>query len=306
MARTRNIKPGFFQNEVLAELPPLARLLFSALWCWADRQGRLEDRPTRIKAQMLPYDNCDVDQLLDMLARAKEPFIVRYEVDGRKYIQITNFSVHQNPHCNEQESVIPPLPLEVEHNTCTVHAPCNNSTSTGNAQQLPGLISTSLSLPPSTNTPIKNMCEASKTTKADFEEFWKEVSPKKKKAKKLAKEAYIKAVKEISKDHDDPHAFLRDRIRAYFASELGKTRFANSPAPWLNQGHYDDDPESWKIAEAAPSKPAEHDNLEDVTIYAKQDKPAPAKPRPTPAPRPVSKPSPVVVIEENQGDAFGE
>lgn len=61
-----------------------------------------------------------------------------------------------------------------------------------------------------------------------------------------------------------------------------------------------------KRAAINPAKPAEHDNLEDVTIYAKQDKPAPAKPRPTPAPRPVSKPSPVVVIEENQGDAFGE
>jgi len=48
MARSRNIKPGFFRNEMLAECSPLARLLFAGLWCLADRFGRLEDRPKRI------------------------------------------------------------------------------------------------------------------------------------------------------------------------------------------------------------------------------------------------------------------
>lgn len=28
MARARNIKPGFFKNELLAEMPPETRLLF--------------------------------------------------------------------------------------------------------------------------------------------------------------------------------------------------------------------------------------------------------------------------------------
>ena len=50
MARARNIKPGFFANENLAECDPLARLLFAGLWCLADREGRLEDRPKRIAA----------------------------------------------------------------------------------------------------------------------------------------------------------------------------------------------------------------------------------------------------------------
>ena len=106
MARSRNIKPGFFLNDQLAECDPLARLLFAGLWCIADREGRLEDRPKRIKAEILPYDDCDIDQLLDQLA--KHGFILRYEVEGERYIQIINFLKHQNPHKNEIKSVIPP------------------------------------------------------------------------------------------------------------------------------------------------------------------------------------------------------
>jgi hypothetical protein len=55
VARSRNIKPGFFLNDELAECEPLARILFAGLWCIADREGRLEDRPKRIKAEVLPY-----------------------------------------------------------------------------------------------------------------------------------------------------------------------------------------------------------------------------------------------------------
>jgi hypothetical protein len=32
---------------------------------YSDREGRLEDRPKKIKAAVLPYDECDVDRLLD-------------------------------------------------------------------------------------------------------------------------------------------------------------------------------------------------------------------------------------------------
>ena len=54
--RARNIKPGFFKNDTLAELEFAARLLFIGLWGLADRAGRLEDRPKKIKAEVFPYD----------------------------------------------------------------------------------------------------------------------------------------------------------------------------------------------------------------------------------------------------------
>ena len=86
MARARNIKPGFFSNDVLAECEPLARLLFAGLWTIADREGRLEDRPKRIKAELLPYDDCNIDALLDALH--SKGFILRYSVENQQLIQI--------------------------------------------------------------------------------------------------------------------------------------------------------------------------------------------------------------------------
>lgn len=105
MARARNIKPGFFKNEELAELSPLTRLLFAGLWTLADREGRLEDRPKRIRAEILPYDDGSVDEMLNELHRTG--FILRYSSGDKRFIQIENFSKHQNPHCKEPESTIP-------------------------------------------------------------------------------------------------------------------------------------------------------------------------------------------------------
>jgi len=49
MARIRSLKPDFFKDEDLAVLPFEARLLFEGLWCYADKEGRLEDRPKYLK-----------------------------------------------------------------------------------------------------------------------------------------------------------------------------------------------------------------------------------------------------------------
>lgn len=130
MARARNLKPGFFSNEILAECQPLTRILFEGLWCLADREGRLEDRPMKIKTAVLPYDNCDIDKLLNELASKQEQdgnpaFIIRYEVEGKRYIQVLNFGRHQNPHIKESASTIPAPDLQ---HTSIVLAPDKHGT----------------------------------------------------------------------------------------------------------------------------------------------------------------------------------
>lgn len=111
MARTRSIKPGFFDNDILGDLPPLTRLLFIGLWCLADREGRLEDRPRKIKKAILGYDDVDADGVSDMLQSLHDAgFIIRYQIDGEHYIQVVNFVKHQNPHMKEKASEIPPPP----------------------------------------------------------------------------------------------------------------------------------------------------------------------------------------------------
>lgn len=105
--RVRLLKPETFKDEHLAEVSMAARVLFMGLWTLADREGRLEDRPKWIRAELLPYDfSVDVDGLLNELANPKA-FIVRYEIDGHKYIQLTNFLKHQKPHPREAPSSLP-------------------------------------------------------------------------------------------------------------------------------------------------------------------------------------------------------
>lgn len=95
----------FAKNDVLAELGPHAQLLFALLPCHADREGRLEDRSRRLKVEIFPYYDVDVDKLLDSLATCEERFIIRYEVEGKRYIQINKFEKHQSPHHKEEDSL---------------------------------------------------------------------------------------------------------------------------------------------------------------------------------------------------------
>ncbi|MGO1061697.1 hypothetical protein [Acinetobacter lwoffii] len=111
MARARNIKPAFFTNDELSELPPLARLLFIGLWTIADYKGCFEYKPKRLKVQLLPYDDCDIEQLVSALDKSR--FISIYSVQGQTYGKVLNFNKHQNPHKNEKEkgSDIPDIEL---------------------------------------------------------------------------------------------------------------------------------------------------------------------------------------------------
>lgn len=124
MARTRSIKPKLAKNERLADMGPHAQFLFAMLPTLADREGRLEDRPRYIKAEVFPYYEVDVDGVLADLARVDDlpdgehPFIRRYSVGGRKFIEIVKFSDHQSPHHKEESSQIPP-PIEVAEQEAT-------------------------------------------------------------------------------------------------------------------------------------------------------------------------------------------
>ena len=105
MARSRNLKPGFFRNEDLAECTPWARLCFAGLWTLADREGRLEDRPKRIKGDLFAFDTVEVEPLLAELDRFG--FIRRYASEGKACILVVNFCKHQNPHHREGPSELP-------------------------------------------------------------------------------------------------------------------------------------------------------------------------------------------------------
>ncbi|MBS1169533.1 MAG: hypothetical protein H6R01_451 [Burkholderiaceae bacterium] len=228
MARARNIKPSFFTNDDLAEIDPLGRLLFIGLWTIADRDGRLEDRPKRIKAEVLPYDSCDADSLLDDLQ--KRDFILRYEVDGTGYIQITNFTKHQNPHQKEAGSTIP--------------APDKHRTSTGQDTTLTG---TSRADSPSPITdsgfPSEDSSSASLPTgqyPESFEQAWSLYPSRPGASKKDAFKAW-KARKKAGASDDE---MIQGVIRYAKYVEATKTEpnYIKQPATFFGTGeHYKSD-----------------------------------------------------------------
>lgn len=129
MGRIRTIKPAFFLNEDIATLPVESRLLFIGLWCIADKQGRLVDRPKRIKAELYPYDNIDVEKCLNDLHKTR--LINRYTTDingvATDIIQVINFSKHQRCHHTEQDSQLPEFKDGISINrSFTVKQPLDN------------------------------------------------------------------------------------------------------------------------------------------------------------------------------------
>lgn len=106
--RRRMVRSEFWHDEDLAELPILSRFLLLGLWAIADRDGRLEDRPRRVKRLLFPADEIDVDGLISQLAQVG--FLLRYQLADQRLIQMLRFSYWQRPHPRESRSELPEPP----------------------------------------------------------------------------------------------------------------------------------------------------------------------------------------------------
>jgi hypothetical protein len=103
--RIRALKPEFFLHEGIAALSIEARLFYSGLWCCADREGRFEWRVRRLKAQIFPYDDFNVEKILEDLLVGG--FIHHYFVNDAAYGYIDSWARHQIPARDEPPSEIP-------------------------------------------------------------------------------------------------------------------------------------------------------------------------------------------------------
>ena len=111
MARIRTIKPEFFTSRSNAELPMSARLTFIGLWTYADDNGRGADDPRLVKAALWPLEDKHTAAKVeaDLAALADAGKILRYEVDGDRWLQIVKWGDHQRIN-RPSKCVIPPPP----------------------------------------------------------------------------------------------------------------------------------------------------------------------------------------------------
>jgi len=184
MARSRNIKPAFFDNDKLAELPPLARLLFIGMWTIADFKGDFEWREKRVKTKILPYDNCDIKKLAINLD--KNGFIRFYSDGDLMYCNIVNFKLHQNPHKNEKEkgSDLPEITETYRQTVDLKELAINRDRNRLNRDDSYSTPANSLNLIPDSLNPIKTLDQSA--IDQEFDKFWlsgiKKVNKKKSKA----------------------------------------------------------------------------------------------------------------------------
>jgi len=242
MSRSKNIKPGLFKNEILGDADPIYTLLFAGLWTLADREGRLENRPKRIKAELFPYRSM-LDPCIGLDWLKHNSFITMYEIEGKKYIQIKKWRKHQSPHHKEVKSVIPPIPddyiyeeyqanqedsqAQVMHESSTSHEQVNKSASSP-------LIPDSLNLIPDSLNPIETLDQNHDEL---FEMFWS--SGIRKVNKKKARSLFLKL---IAKEKDKEHftrSICNDIYLRIMAKQMGFSEM--HPTTYINGERWNDE-----------------------------------------------------------------
>jgi hypothetical protein len=109
--RIRSIKPQFFTSEAVADLPVRARLTWIGLWTHCDDHGRCLHNVKLIRAAVYPLDDFTVEEISqDVAALVDSGRLQPYSVDGREYLQVTNWREHQKVDHPTKSNI--PAPLE--------------------------------------------------------------------------------------------------------------------------------------------------------------------------------------------------
>ena len=114
MARIRTIKPEFWDSPDTAKAGPWARLLFIALWNWADDYGRGTANMKELEGFAFPNDDQFTDrsgntvQFRELVAEVSECFgVLFYTVDGRPFYAIPSWEQHQRNERRAKQSKYP-------------------------------------------------------------------------------------------------------------------------------------------------------------------------------------------------------
>jgi len=234
MARIRTIKPDFWTDGNMVSLSPFARLLYIGMWNFTlCDHGHVADDAMKLKLQILPMDNVDIEALLaEIMQQGRVTRVVAG--DGRTYLLIKRFEDHQKidprwktrcPACAQKGSL----------------TPAETPVSLG---ELPETPEASPTLPlgrEGMGRESKKTPSSPATPSMEFDQFW--VQYPRKVGKEAARKAFAKAMKKttvtaIMSGVED----LRIRV-------AGKDQqFTPHPATWLNEGRWDD--------EVSPNAPA--------------------------------------------------
>ena len=137
MARIRTIKPEFWRSPSTAKASPWARLLYIAMWNWADDHGRAEWTPMELLAFAFPHDAENphfVAEFPRLVSEVSECFSVEfYEHRGRRFYAITTWDAHQRNEKRTASRVPDPDDPECTPDKAIYPSSGNSAESVGNS-----------------------------------------------------------------------------------------------------------------------------------------------------------------------------
>lgn len=221
MARIRTIKPEFFTSEDIVSLSPYARLLYVALWCEADREGRMAWKPRTFKMRYLPADNVDIDALCNEIVSAG-----LVKLYGEGYAYVPAFHAHQHINPREAASQLPEPPATAK--TPTRKARVTDASGTREARDSDTQVGRE-------GKGKEGKDDASRDTL--FETFWKAYP------RKVGKDEARKAFDKRNPTPDLLNALLAaiEVQRQSLPWQKDGGQFIPHPATWLNQGRWQDE-----------------------------------------------------------------
>jgi hypothetical protein len=223
MARIRTIKPDFWTDGNMVKLSPFARLLYIGIWNFTlCDHGHAADDAMKLKLQVLPMDDVDIDALLkEIMDQGRVTRVIAG--DGRTYLHVTRFEDHQKidprwktrcPACAQLDSLIP------------AETPLSSPEPQRDSPKLPlGRDGKGWEGKKTSSKPA-----ASK----EFDSFW--ASYPRKIGKEAAKKAFTKSLTKTTAEK------IMSGVEDLRIQVAGKDpQFTPHAATWLNAGRWDDE-----------------------------------------------------------------
>jgi len=257
MARIRTIKPEFWSSPDTARATPLARLLYIAMWTWADDYGVGTANLKELAAFAFPNDdNIGTSEIQSLCKEVAGSFgTAFYTHHGRPYYCIPAWDAHQkterrakgrNPRPEDAESTTDLRMHNGEAENLGTSSQCLGKSPVGTGEQGnrgTGEEETCSPAPPSNAT--------EPTTPPGFAEFWNAYP--RKEAKQAALKAWPKAVKLTSRT-----TLIEGALR--LAQDPNREdEFTPLPASWLNAGRWEDDPLPTRNSDTPRPRPSTAD-----------------------------------------------
>ena len=233
MARIRTIKPEFWDSGDTARATLRARLLYIAMWNYADDYGIGDASPIRLIGFAFPNDEIPVSDYPRLLAEMSDCFSVKFfTFEKRPYYYIPEWEKHQRTEKRAKQRIPypalgdePEKPLEQADPSPSGDGVGSSAESLGNPGAGTG---------EQGNRGTGEIDKPCPTSPDEFLDWYMEYP--RKEAKAAAERAYVKARKKAGADD-----LLQGAIR-YAQDPNRSPQFTKLPATWLNSGCWEDGP----------------------------------------------------------------